>query len=364
MKSKKVFLQFYSRKNLGDDLFAYIIAQRYADSFVAISKGGNPELSRLSNLKIHRLNPLMRMLDVFGKVIGIKNVPQLLYMNGCHLMVYVGGSIFIEGESIRAWVLERAFYLRLRVPFYVLGSNIGPYKSKEFLPIVRDIASLSKDFCLRDQSSYQLMKSVDGKVRLATDIAFTLDATVYQEPGFYEKDRETAIVSVIDGYKKFPPDIAKMYEDSIRKISKRLIRDGYRVIFMSFCAFEGDETAISRIIGGIEDKESVEVFRYKGDLKIALQMLASSDLIIASRFHAVVLGLVFGKKVLPMAYSDKTIDILNDIKFSGKVIDVRELGSFNIDNLDFSAIPVADIAEQKILAEAQFQELDKVLTRK
>ena len=74
--------------------------------------------------------------------------------------------------------------------------------------------------------------------------------------------------------------------------------------------------------------------------------------------------MVFGKKILPIAYSDKTINILSDMKYPGPIVDIRTIDNFNINELDFNNIQVADISKLKILAEKQFSELDKVLVKK
>ena len=77
-----------------------------------------------------------------------------------------------------------------------------------------------------------------------------------------------------------------------------------------------------------------------------------------------ILGLLFGKKVLPVAYSDKTINILNDMGFIGPVIDINNIDNFDVKAFDLSSLKINDIDTQKNLAEKQFRELDKVLEKR
>ena len=73
---------------------------------------------------------------------------------------------------------------------------------------------------------------------------------------------------------------------------------------------------------------------------------------------------MFGKKVLPIVYSDKTINILRDLNFDGPIFDIREIDKFNGQKFDISNLRVNNIDKQKKLAEKQFQELDKILEKR
>ena len=96
-----------------------------------------------------------------------------------------------------------------------------------------------------------------------------------------------------------------------------------------------------------------------------INVIQNSESILASRFHGVILGLVFKKKVLPIIYSNKTLNTLNDIGFKGNIIDIRELPnntniqdlihniSFGVDTEYFSSISKK--------ASLHFEQLDKVL---
>ena len=216
--------------------------------------------------------------------------------------------------------------------------------------------------CLRDSYSYELVKDLDN-VRLATDIVFTLDVSKYK----CDTKSNNHVISVIDASRKFDSEISKKYNETIAKIIKKLLADDESsVTLMSFCEKEGDENACATIMSLLPEdiKDKVETYRYRGDISEALQVLGSAKTITGSRFHANILGMVFGKKILPIAYSDKTINILSDMKYPGPIVDIRAIDNFDINELDFNNIQVVDISKLKILAEKQFSELDKVLVKK
>lgn len=357
----KILLRFYNAVNLGDDLFVKIITERYPEHSFMIPIYGTSTLPPLGkNAKLVRVPIARRWFAALGYLINFANIQLLAMSRECDAMVYIGGSIFIESKRPRVWIGERKFYKTIKIPYFILGANIGPYQDYNFLVIVKSILSGAADACLRDSASFDLVKDLPN-VRQATDIAFLLDETQYSV-----KNENIAVISLVDGTRKFSDEITSKYEDVIREMTIRLLADGFRVVYMSFCKHEGDEVANYRVLGGLSDdvREKVEIHNYHGDLESALWLLSSSEVVIASRFHATILGLIFSKKVLPMAYSDKTIAILKDISFSGQVIDIRLIEKFDVSSFSFDKIPRMNIAEQRVLAREQFHKLDKMLDGK
>lgn len=356
---KTVNLRYYGAANLGDDIFIKIILDRYKNKFYL----GCKEKRYIKENKniLFRDNYIRLLIGKVKYILGYKySIP--FGLNKGDLLVYIGGSLFIENNNLDAWRREKQFYDSLDKPYYILGSNIGPYSSPEFIEIVRSIFSRAEDVCLRDSYSYELVKDLDN-VRLATDIVFTLDISKYK----CGTESNNHVISVIDASRKFDSETSKKYNETIAKIIKKLLTDDESsVTLMSFCEKEGDENACATIMSLLPEdiKDRVETYRYRGDISEALQVLASAKTITGSRFHANILGMVFGKKILPIAYSDKTINILSDMKYPGPIIDIRSIDSFNINELDFDNIQVIDISKLKILAEKQFSELDKVLVKK
>lgn len=356
---KTVNLRYYGAANLGDDIFIKIILDRYKNKFYL----GCKEKRYIKENKniLFRDNYIRLLIGKVKYILGYKySIP--FGLNKGDLLVYIGGSLFIENNNLDAWKREKQFYDSLDKPYYILGSNIGPYSSPEFIKIVHSIFSRAEDVCLRDSYSYELVKDLDN-VRLATDIVFTLDVSKYK----CDTKSNNHVISVIDAFRKFDGETSKKYNETIAKIIKKLlVDDESSVTLMSFCEKEGDENACATIMSLLSEdiKDRVEIYRYRGNISEALQVLASAKTITGSRFHANILGMVFGKKILPIAYSDKTINILSDMKYTGPIVDIRTIDNFNINELDFNNIQVADISKLKILAEKQFSELDKVLVKK
>ena len=132
---------------------------------------------------------------------------------------------------------------------------------------------------------------------------------------------------------------------------------------MSFCKIEGDEDAINRIEKELENI-SIKKFFYRGNIEEALDVLYGADIIVGTRFHANVIGMIMQKKVIPIAYSDKTLNVLKDINFKGVYFDIRDSEVIDLNKIAEEKLNyVCNVSNQIEDAELQFKELDNVLER-
>ena len=155
-----------------------------------------------------------------------------------------------------------------------------------------------------------------------------------------------------------------IYEKTIIDMTKYFINQGYKICYMSFCKNEGDEQAIEEIISKCdkETKQHISKYYYKGNIKEALEELANSQIIVGGRFHANILGMLLKKAVIPMMYSDKTKNVLEDMNFKGKILDIRKLDSFNAEEISKENMTYKQDCEFQIKdAQKHFEKLDKVL---
>jgi len=107
-------------------------------------------------------------------------------------------------------------------------------------------------------------------------------------------------------------------------------------------------------------KDKINIYNYKDNIIEALNVMADSQIIVGSRFHANILGLVLQKTIIPIAYSDKTINVLKDMNFKGKIFDIRDMDSFDVNILtDEDLLYKFDTSSLKLSAEEQFKKLDE-----
>lgn len=364
---KKVFLYAYDRINLGDDLFIHTIVKRYPDVrfYLWTDKENKKTFQSLRNLKvIDRESKQLKLLAKIRPSLPARYKYKI--EKKCDAVVYIGGSIFIEYDN---WenILNWWEYEANNRPFYVIGANFGPYKSEAYRTRLDAIFSKMQDVCFRDSYSYQKFK--DNKiVRSAADILFSCDLPQT------DTVKKQIFISVIDllskdeGSNKLST-YDSLYVDKMIQIVNGYLKQGYSIVLSSFCKCEGDENTIKRIMDACEQslRNNIQVLNYDGTNtdKIVLS-IAGAEAIIASRFHAVILGIVAGKPVYPIVYSDKTIHVLDDIEFKGEYADVRKLVDLDFEQIErsLSLQQKYPIEELKESAQKHFEKLDEVLKYK
>ena len=94
-----------------------------------------------------------------------------------------------------------------------------------------------------------------------------------------------------------------------------------------------------------------------------LTALASAEGVIASRFHAAILAIAAQKPVLPIVYSDKTLHVLEDVGFEGKVLDLRKEESITYEDAQNNFMSQRLLDANKLAKEARnhFLKLDQIL---
>lgn len=358
---KKIYINAYTKKNLGDDLFLYLVANRYKNTFFTISDVKYNSKYFPPNLKIKK-SFLFKALNKILKMLTLDNFSlQCFIKNRFDICLNLGGSIFIENNNLAFWKKNIHNNLINKKGYnFVIGSNVGPYKNKEFIELLRkDLFSDCIDVCFRDNYSYDIFSELNN-TRVSPDIVFSLDLS-----NVIITDNKKVVISVINCSNRNIDK--KLYEKSIINMIYKLDSLGYEIVLMSFCKKEGDEKAIKsilRILNGNLLNKKIKKYLYRGNIEEALNIIGDSQIVVGSRFHANILGLIMNKVVIPMAYSDKTLNVLKDLNFKGKIFDVRTNDIENIGNITNEDLNYhLDVTKQIIESSKHFMVLDRILKK-
>ena len=362
---KKVFLYAYDRQNLGDDLFIHTIVKRYPDVrfYLASDKKNKITFRCLPNLKVvDQKSFLMKMLQRIRGSLPARYLGIL--ERRCEALVYIGGSIFMEYPQWAQYCVWWE-YMAETYPFYALGANFGPWHAEGYREKMNEVFGKMQDVCFRDRYSYGLFPG-NEKVRCAPDILFS-----YPMPQLPVKEKQL-FVSVIncasrdESHKLDGADAT--YVQKMGRLLRSYREKGWNVVLSSFCQAEGDEEGVQRIREAMQLPEDSDVttLYYDGtNVDRITAEIAQSDYVIGTRFHSVILAMVAGRPVLPVAYSDKTLRVLEDLGFTGEVFDLRKDTDWSFDrslrnwsNQSFS-LPQDTVAA----SQAHFEKLDSVLKR-
>ncbi len=130
MSKKKILLFAYTKVNLGDNMFIYMLLKRY------------PNINFYIHLVEEGYNKLYKDLKNIHFITIERNL-DIINIEDFDAYVYVGGSIFMESEySFRELNDFNKFIKRCNEKnrkFFYMSCNFGPYKTQEYLNLAREI---------------------------------------------------------------------------------------------------------------------------------------------------------------------------------------------------------------------------------
>lgn len=341
---KKVYVNGYFLGNLGDDLFLYILLRRYpnTDFYIFADKNKYEWFKCLTNLKI--INSGNRLYNKLYFHIKHKK-KKIVWSNLTDVSIMLGGSIFME----KYCGIEELSEIYSNNRYYILGANIGPFETKEYLNALRDICKASYDVCVRDSFSYGYVKDLSN-VRCASDIVFNLDKS-----GITREKK--VVISVMDLKKKGFSDVQlKYYNGILQQLINKYREKKYEITAMAFCKREGDDKV------AVDLKEQypfINCVCYDGNIDRMLNEMKNSEVVVATRFHALVLGLLMEKKVIPLIYNEKMTHLLRDVHFDNAIYDLEMMEPINF--VDEDKYIYTDVTETIIDSKEQFKKLDEIL---
>lgn len=361
---KKTFIYAYLAQNLGDDLMVRILCQRYPyiQFRIYAAKEYRKIFSDITNLQICSWEDRKaKFWDYFWEKVGNRESGYWkMLIRLSYGVIHVGGSSFTQHEDDFEELVQADERLRnLSKRLYVLGVNFGPYSNEEYYKRYDKLFSQYDGVTFRDQFSYKLFSHLQN-VRLAPDIVFNYPVKIKRY-----KVKKQVLFSVIElkrrNGKYALNQWCETYEVFIAKMAETVIEMGYQVVFIGFCKMQGDMDAIESIKGRISNggNGNIESYCYSGDFEKCMKLFEESERIVGTRFHSIILGWLFQKKVLPIIYDDKTRNLMEDneykifLEFEDlKFVDSREV--FN----KMQRLPEEKLRILKRDAEKQFWAVD------
>lgn len=302
MKAKRAFIIAYTKQNLGDDLFIYMLLKKYPNIqfYINIEKKEYANaFEEFENLTIYQEK---------ARKLEKENA------NDYDMYIYIGGSIFMEGVgknyTVTAGFLEFMEECKKNeIPFYYISSNFGPYYTEEYLELAKKVFRNCTSICFRDTYSKNLFVNIPT-VHYAPDLVFSY------LPEKVEKKANSVGISMIDlNIRSKLVSYKQKYYSMLEKNIKKYINQGKEVTLFSFCRYEGDERAIEEFVNILSKDLSskIKIVRYNGNLKYFLNEYNKMEYMICARFHAMILSVIMQQKCEIMSYSNKIDNVINDL---------------------------------------------------
>ncbi len=360
----RVLLSAYTQLNLGDDLLIKSIIERYPNTLFVIPcrKRYKGFLSLYKN--VVQINLYTRFALYFDNLVR-RLEPSSFYALNSVLLKYldikyhfthyiiIGGSIFMENPSVDKGFNTYKSYLRVKKLLknaYIdfIGCSFGPYKTEQYVQNISKVLSIADDVCFRDKMSYASFP-IGGNIRLGNDVVLeNLKVPAVSK-------RKKIGISLISLRKRNNlASLAVSYRNKIVEVITYFVKEGYDVVLFSFCEHLGDMEEVNAIMESLPEKQRVCAFNYNGNIDEALKCFGQMEYVIATRFHAVILGVLFKSKILPIAYSCKTKEMLSDYGLWKDDYDISNFVDLDIHKIVNSFILSYSIENR----DRQFKKLD------
>lgn len=368
---KNIFIYVYAKVNLGDDLFIKILLERYPDTTFTIVGSpiyteifreyknlrviGKTEVSffdRLINNIYKYLSPTKRKQNI----ISIIQSEYKLYTQQSDGIIVIGGSLFQQYEVNDIYYDYETFnaLTKVKLPIYFLGCNFGPFVSEDYLNSYKELFAKATDVSFREEKSFNLFKDLSN-IRFNPDIVYGMD--------FEENQMKSGIgFSIVGPLGKVRQIDRNSYVEKYVSLIDSYIAEGKLIKLFSFCKDEGDEEIITEIYNKLSKQENVEKVFYDGNINNFLRIYSSVEAVYCGRFHAMILSMVFDQHMMPIVYSKKMVNVLNDINFEGNFVEFAKFNEIDISTTRKDIISNKyDISKEKIQAKNHFSNLDKFL---
>lgn len=314
----KVYVAGYWNTNLGDDLFLMLLSKRYPqhDFYIIAGHHDFAVFSGQKNLHLVKLPFWVKVANHFGKDKWLFS-QQIKTVKKMDAYCELGGSLFILPKTgMGKQFAVRKQILATGIPYFIIGSNFGPYNSKRQVTSYHTFFTKVRHVTFRDQFSYNLFADLPN-VSCAPDVAFNLD------PDQFTLAQDYILFSVIDPHGRVKSGEEERYYAVINELVNRFLNQGERVVLMPFCAAEGDLRAAQKIAAKFANSH-LGIYVHK-DLKQSLIKLARAKAVVASRYHAMILSWLFQKPTFVLSYSEKINHVIADLCPEQPYLDIRYL---------------------------------------
>ncbi len=341
----------YTNLNLGDDLFISILCNRYPNENFLIETLNKENLEKLNlkNLIIIDKNHFLFKLE--AKLFSTSFLKKIYLRKFGRIKCYVqiGGSLFMEEHDWELKLKRHLNFLDKALPYFLIGCNFGPFSNNQYYLKYKEVFKNYTDVCFRDKASYKLFRE-NSNSRFADDIAFVLEKDICC------KQQQQISISLIElkGRKNLEK-YRESYINKIIEIIKYFKKKEFEVFLISFCPPEGDSNIMDTIKNSVV--EDINLIEYDSNITEIINIIATSKFVIASRFHSMILSVIYGVPLLSIIYSSKISNILKDWNEETHGVKIKDFKNLDVESL----YSINKISKKYNNSQEQFQMLDRFL---
>jgi polysaccharide pyruvyl transferase WcaK-like protein len=262
------------------------------------------------------------------------------------VLVVPGTGLLTDAQGLFSWGPYNLFRWSLiaklcRCKLLIVSVGAGPIYGVLGRWLVKSVLSLADFRSYRDQSTMQYLAGIGFKTdsdRVYPDLAFSLPEAVIPQRGAGNGRRPVVGIGVMEHAGKYgvanPTDMTYLaYLDTLATFVEWVLARGYRIRLLTGDIGDTNtkdyfrDLLRKRISASDEERIIDEPIRSPDDL---LLQIAATDLVVATRFHNVLLSLFCNKPVISISFHHKCESLMSSMGLSKYCLD---LNSFDADQL-------------------------------
>jgi polysaccharide pyruvyl transferase WcaK-like protein len=289
----------------------------------------------------NRLGRMLCRVCVALPAEGYQCVKGLIGLRRTDMLIVPGTGLLTDAYGFSGWgpytLLRWSLIAKLcRCKLLLVSVGAGPIYSARGRWFVKSILLLADFRSYRDNSSLQCLSGIGfraGNDRVSPDLAFSLPEPAMPRRDAGKSPRAVVGLGVMEYAGKYsvahPTDrIYSAYLDSLAMFAEWLIAGGYDVRLLigdlgDMPAKKEFRDLLRNRISSCHEQHLIdEPIRSVEDL---LVQIAETDLVVATRFHNVLLSLVCNKPVISIAFHHKCESLMSAMGLSEYCLNINDL---------------------------------------
>jgi len=262
------------------------------------------------------------------------------------LLIVVGTGLLTNAFSLFGWgpysTLQWALLARMRgCRVFFVSVGAGPVNRFSGRLLVKTALSLASFRSYRDQATRRYLASIGfnhAEDSVVPDLAFSLPSVEPPRSGSESNGRRVVGLGVMEfgamyGIQTISADEYANYTDTLAEFARWLLGRGYDLRLL--IGDQMDVPALERFKSRLsETLTPQELGRIRGEPATSaghlLEQLAETDLVVATRFHNVLLGLLLSKPSIALAFHHKCSGLMEEMGVSEYCQDIHGLTLENL----------------------------------
>jgi len=244
----------------------------------------------------------------------------------CDVAISTGGTYFTGHYPLTGKVLEVLAAHRCGIPVYLYTQSLGPFTRRTAKRQMRQVVEACAGIYLRDEASREALLAIGApaqRLHVCADAAFTLVRSPVADGLRSPRLRIAISVRTWRHFQGLSAAVgSQRYVDALRSVIHKLVADGHEITFLSTCQgvpeYDYDDAQMARdiVMGLGVDAARVTVDDAFRQPQAIIAAYESFDLLIATRMHAAIMGMIAGTPVVGIAYETKTTHLFAKLGMS------------------------------------------------